>query len=132
MEMQRSVMHWSIWAKRILLIDCQGNWGDVRTGDSAAAPRYIEARLTKFALEVLFNPQTTDWQLTYDGRKKEPITLPVKFPLVLSQGVEGIAVGLSTKILPHNFIELIKASIRILQGKKFQIFLTFRLVAWSM
>lgn len=101
-----------------LLIDCQGNWGDVRTGDSAAAPRYIEARLTKFALEVLFNPQTTEWQLTYDGRKKEPITLPVKFPLVLSQGVEGIAVGLSTKILPHNFIELIKASIQILQGKK--------------
>ena len=109
-----------------LLIDCQGNWGDVRTGDSAAAPRYIEARLTKFALEVLFNPQTTDWQLTYDGRKKEPITLPVKFPLVLSQGVEGIAVGLSTKILPHNFIELIKASIKILQGKTFQLFPDFQ------
>jgi len=109
-----------------LLIDCQGNWGDVRTGDSAAAPRYIEARLTKFALEVLFNPQTTDWQLTYDGRKKEPITLPVKFPLVLSQGVEGIAVGLSTKILPHNFIELIKSSIKILQGKSFQIFPDFQ------
>lgn len=109
-----------------LLIDCQGNWGDVRTGDSAAAPRYIEARLTKFALEVLFNPQTTDWQLTYDGRKKEPITLPVKFPLVLSQGVEGIAVGLSTKILPHNFIELINASIKILQGKSFQIFPDFQ------
>lgn len=108
-----------------LLIDCQGNWGDVRTGDSAAAPRYIEARLTKFALEVLFNPQTTDWQLTYDGRKKEPITLPVKFPLVLSQGVEGIAVGLSTKILPHNFIELIKASIKILEGKKVAIFPDF-------
>lgn len=109
-----------------LLIDCQGNWGDVRTGDSAAAPRYIEARLTKFALEVLFNPQTTEWQLTYDGRKKEPITLPVKFPLVLSQGVEGIAVGLSTKILPHNFIELIQASIKILQGKSFQIFPDFQ------
>lgn len=109
-----------------LLIDCQGNWGDVRTGDSAAAARYIEARLTKFALEVLFNPQTTDWQLTYDGRKKEPITLPVKFPLVLSQGVEGIAVGLSTKILPHNFIELIKASIKILQGKSFQVFPDFQ------
>lgn len=109
-----------------LLIDCQGNWGDVRTGDSAAAARYIEARLTKFALEVLFNPQTTDWQLTYDGRKKEPITLPVKFPLVLSQGVEGIAVGLSTKILPHNFIELIKSSIKILQGKPFQIFPDFQ------
>ncbi|HMR87525.1 MAG TPA: DNA gyrase/topoisomerase IV subunit A [Saprospiraceae bacterium] len=109
-----------------LLIDCQGNWGDVRTGDSAAAPRYIEARLTKFALEVLFNPQTTEWQLTYDGRKKEPVTLPVKFPLVLSQGVEGIAVGLSTKILPHNFIELIKASIQILQGKKPKIYPDFQ------
>ncbi|MEZ4909703.1 MAG: DNA gyrase/topoisomerase IV subunit A [Saprospiraceae bacterium] len=109
-----------------LLIDCQGNWGDVRTGDSAAAPRYIEARLTKFALEVLFNPQTTEWQLTYDGRKKEPVTLPVKFPLVLSQGVEGIAVGLSTKILPHNFIELIKASIKILQNKKVEIYPDFQ------
>lgn len=109
-----------------LLIDCQGNWGDVRTGDSAAAPRYIEARLTKFALEVLFNPQTTDWQLTYDGRKKEPVTLPVKFPLVLSQGVEGIAVGLSTKILPHNFIELIKASIKILQNKKVEVYPDFQ------
>ena len=95
-----------------LLIDTQGNWGDVRTGDSAAAPRYIEARLTKFALDVAFNPQTTDWQVSYDGRKKEPITLPMKFPLLLAQGVEGIAVGLSTKILPHNFIELIKASIK--------------------
>ena len=108
-----------------LLIDCQGNWGDVRTGDSAAAPRYIEARLTKFALEVLFNPQTTEWQLTYDGRKKEPVTLPVKFPLVLSQGVEGIAVGLSTKILPHNFIELIKASVKILEGKKVTVYPDF-------
>src|SRR5690606_31580930 len=105
-----------------LLIDCQGNWGDVRTGDGAAAPRYIEARLTKFALEVSFNPQTTEWQLSYDGRKKEPITLPVKFPLVLSQGVEGIAVGLSTKIMPHNFIELIKASVKILEGKKPKIY----------
>ncbi|MFZ1750972.1 MAG: DNA gyrase/topoisomerase IV subunit A [Saprospiraceae bacterium] len=109
-----------------LLIDCQGNWGDVSTGDSAAAPRYIEARLTKFALEVLFNPQTTDWQLTYDGRKKEPITLPVKFPLVLSQGVEGIAVGLSTKVLPHNFIELIKASIKILENKKVKVYPDFQ------
>ncbi len=108
-----------------LLIDCQGNWGDVRTGDSAAASRYIEARLTKFALEVLFNAKTTDWQLSYDGRKKEPINLPAKFPLVLSQGVEGIAVGLSTKILPHNFIELIKASIKILQGKRVKIFPDF-------
>lgn len=101
-----------------LLIETQGNWGDLRTGDSAAAPRYIEARLSKFALDVVFNPQTTEWQLSYDGRKKEPVTLPLKFPLLLAQGVEGIAVGLSTKILPHNFIELIKASIDILKGKK--------------
>lgn len=108
-----------------LLIDCQGNWGDIRTGDSSAAPRYIEARLTKFALEVMFNPQTTDWQLSYDGRNKEPITLPAKFPLVLAQGVEGIAVGLSTKILPHNFIELIKASIKILEGKRVKIYPDF-------
>lgn len=104
-----------------LLIETQGNWGDVRTGDSAAAPRYIEARLSKFALEVLFNNQTTNWQLSYDGRKKEPITLPAKFPLLLAQGVEGIAVGLSTKILPHNFIELCQASIDILKGKKTNI-----------
>ena len=109
-----------------LLIDCQGNWGDVRTGDSAAAPRYIEARLTKFALEVAFNPQTTDWQLTYDGRKKEPIQLPMKFPMILATGVEGIAVGLSTKILPHNFIELIKASIKLLQGKSTQLYPDFQ------
>jgi len=108
-----------------LLIETQGNWGDIRTGDGAAAPRYIEARLSKFALEVVFNPQTTRWQLSYDGRKKEPITLPVKFPLLLAQGVEGIAVGLSTKILPHNFIELIQASIKILQGKKPKIYPDF-------
>ncbi|WPZ09561.1 DNA gyrase/topoisomerase IV subunit A [Roseivirga spongicola] len=108
-----------------LLIETQGNWGDVRTGDGAAAPRYIEARLSKFALEVVFNPQTTRWQLSYDGRKKEPVTLPVKFPLLLAQGVEGIAVGLSTKILPHNFIELIQASIKILQGKKPKIYPDF-------
>ncbi len=101
-----------------LLIETQGNWGDVRTGDRAAAARYIEARLSKFALEVVFNPQTTDWQLSYDGRKREPVTLPVKFPLLLAQGVEGIAVGLSTKILPHNFIELIEGSIEILKGNK--------------
>ena len=101
-----------------LMIDCQGNWGDPRTGDSAAAARYIEARLTKFGLEVAFNSQTTEWQLSYDGRNKEPINLPVKFPLLLSQGADGIAVGLSTKILPHNFNELIKASIKILQDKK--------------
>lgn len=109
-----------------LLIDCQGNWGDNRTGDSAAAARYIEARLTKFALEVAFNPQTTDWQLTYDGRKREPINLPMKFPLLLSQGAEGIAVGLSTKILPHNFIELIKASIKILEDKSVKIYPDFQ------
>jgi len=100
-----------------LLIDTQGNWGDTRTGDSAAAPRYIEARLTKFALEVLFNAQTTEWQLSYDGRKQEPLNLPVKFPLLLAQGVEGIAVGLSTKIMPHNFNELLDASIDVLKGK---------------
>lgn len=104
-----------------LLIETQGNWGDIRTGDSAAAPRYIEARLSKFALEVVFNPQTTRWQLSYDGRKREPVTLPVKFPLLLAQGVEGIAVGLSTKVLPHNFRELIEASIAILKGKKTNI-----------
>ncbi|WP_210464983.1 DNA gyrase/topoisomerase IV subunit A [Rufibacter roseolus] len=101
-----------------LLIETQGNWGDVRTGDSAAAPRYIEARLTKFALDVVFNAQTTEWQLSYDGRKNEPVTLPVKFPLLLAQGVEGIAVGLSTKIMPHNFRELIKGSIDVLKGRK--------------
>ncbi len=108
-----------------LLIDCQGNWGDVRTGDSAAASRYIEARLTKFALEVAFNKQTTDWQLSYDGRKNEPIALPMKFPLLLAHGAEGIAVGLSTKILPHNFIELLKASIKILQDKRVKIYPDF-------
>lgn len=109
-----------------LLIDCQGNWGDIRTGDSAAAARYIEARLTKFALEVAFNPQTTDWQTSYDGRKKEPVDLPMKFPLLLAQGGEGIAVGLSTKILPHNFNELLDASICILQGKSFELFPDFQ------
>ena len=108
-----------------LLIDCQGNWGNILTGDSAAAPRYIEARLSKFGLEVVFNPKTTNWGLSYDGRNKEPLTLPVKFPLVLAQGVEGIAVGLATKILPHNFNELIDASIQILRGKKATIFPDF-------
>lgn len=101
-----------------LLIDMQGNWGNIYTGDSAAAPRYIEARLSKFALEVVFNPETTTWQLSYDGRNQEPLTLPVKFPLLLAQGVEGIAVGLATKILPHNFIELIDASIGVFKGEK--------------
>ncbi len=108
-----------------LLIDTQGNWGNILTGDSAAASRYIEARLTKFALEVVFNPKTTEWQLSYDGRKKEPVNLPVKFPMVLAQGAEGIAVGLSTKILPHNFNELIEASIKHLEGKKFKLFPDF-------
>ncbi len=108
-----------------LMIDTQGNWGDINTGDSAAAPRYIEARLTKFALDVAFNNQTTEFQLSYDGRNKEPITLPVKFPLLLAHGVEGIAVGLSTKILPHNFIELIKASIKVLEGKRVKIYPDF-------
>ncbi len=108
-----------------LLIETQGNWGDIRTGDSAAAPRYIEARLSKFALDVVYNPQTTEWQLSYDGRKKEPVTLPVKFPMLLAQGVEGIAVGLSTKILPHNFCELIKASVDVLKGKKPKIYPDF-------
>lgn len=104
-----------------LLIDMQGNWGNILTGDRAAASRYIEARLSKFALEVIFNPKTTEWQASYDGRKKEPINLPVKFPLLLAQGAEGIAVGLSTKILPHNFNELIDASIKYLKGKSFKI-----------
>jgi topoisomerase-4 subunit A len=108
-----------------LLIDAQGNWGDVRTGDSAAASRYIEARLSKFALEVVFNPQTTKWQLSYDGRKREPVTFPVKFPLLLTQGVEGIAVGLSTKVLPHNFHEILHAAIGILKGKKVQLYPDF-------
>ncbi len=109
-----------------IIIDPQGNWGDVRTGDSAAAARYIEARLTKFALDVAFNAQTTEWQLSYDGRKKEPVALPMKFPLLLAQGADGIAVGLSTKILPHNFVELIKASIKILEGKKVKIYPDFQ------
>ena len=104
-----------------LLIDTQGNWGNILTGDGAAAPRYIEARLSKFALEVVYSPKITEWQLSYDGRKMEPVNLPVKFPLLLAQGAEGIAVGLSTKILPHNFNELIDASIKHLQGKRFTI-----------
>ena len=108
-----------------LLIDCQGNWGNILTGDSAAAPRYIEARLSKFGQEVIFNPKTTNWGMSYDGRNKEPLTLPVKFPLVLAQGVEGIAVGLATKILPHNFNELIDASIQILKGKKAYVYPDF-------
>ena len=109
-----------------LLIDTQGNWGNILTGDRAAASRYIEARLSKFALEVIFSPKVTDWQLSYDGRKKEPVHLPVKFPLLLEQGAEGIAVGLSTKILPHNFIELLNASIQHLKGKKFKLYPDFQ------
>ena len=109
-----------------LLIETQGNWGDVRTGDDAAAPRYIEARLSKLALEIAFNAKTTNWQLSYDGRKQEPITLPMKFPLVLAQGADGIAVGLSTKILPHNFNELCEASVKYLKGKKFEIYPDFQ------
>jgi topoisomerase-4 subunit A len=109
-----------------LLIETQGNWGDVRTGDDAAAPRYIEARLSKFALEVAFNHKTTEWQLSYDGRKNEPVVLPMKFPLLLAQGADGIAVGLSTKILPHNFCELLDASIKYLRGKRFELFPDFQ------
>ncbi|MBP8942623.1 MAG: DNA gyrase/topoisomerase IV subunit A [Saprospiraceae bacterium] len=109
-----------------LLIDPQGNWGDARTGASAAAPRYIEARLTKFALEVIFNPKTTSWLLSYDGRKREPVTLPAKFPILLAQGAEGIAVGLSTKILPHNFNEIIDAAIKYLEGKRFKLYPDFQ------
>ncbi len=110
-----------------LLFDCQGNWGDNRTGDSAAAARYIEVRLSKFANDVVFNNQTTRWQLSYDGRKKEPITLPIKFPLLLAQGVEGIAVGLATKIMPHNFCEIIQASIDLLNNKKVILYPDFQL-----
>lgn len=108
-----------------LLIDCQGNWGNILTGDGAAAPRYIEARLSKFALEAVFNPKTTHWMLSYDGRKKEPVHLPIKFPLLLAQGVEGIAVGLNSKILPHNFCELCDASLAYLRGEEFQLYPDF-------
>jgi topoisomerase IV subunit A len=108
-----------------LLIETQGNWGDVRTGDDAAAPRYIEARLSKFALDVAFNAKTTEWQVSYDGRKNEPVNLPMKFPLLLTQGAEGIAVGLATKILPHNFIEVVEACIKHLKGRKFELYPDF-------
>ncbi|MBQ9678005.1 MAG: DNA gyrase/topoisomerase IV subunit A [Prevotella sp.] len=108
-----------------LLIDTQGNWGNILTGNSAAAPRYIEARLSKFALDTVFNPKTTEWQMSYDGRNKEPITLPVKYPLLLAQGAEGIAVGLSTKILPHNFVEICDAAIAYLHGEDFQLYPDF-------
>ena len=109
-----------------LLIETQGNWGNILTGDGAAAPRYIEARLSKFALDTVFNPKTTLWQLSYDGRNREPVTLPVKFPLLLAQGVEGIAVGLSSKILPHNFNELLDASIAYLRGEEFRLYPDFQ------
>ena len=109
-----------------LLVDTQGNWGNILTGDRAAAPRYIEARLSKFALDTVFNPKTTEWQLSYDGRNKEPITLPVKYPLLLAQGAEGIAVGLSSKILPHNFCEICDAAIRYLHGQEFQLYPDFQ------
>jgi len=109
-----------------LLIDTQGNWGDVRTGDDAAAARYIEARMSKFALEVAFNAKTTQWQLSYDGRKQEPVTLPMKFPLLLAQGADGIAVGLSTKILPHNFCELLEAAVKYLRGRRFELYPDFQ------
>lgn len=108
-----------------LLVDCQGNWGNILTGDDAAAGRYIEARLSKFALEVAFNPKTTNWKLSYDGRKREPVTLPVKFPLLLAQGVEGIAVGLASKILPHNFNELLDACIAYLKNEDFVLYPDF-------
>jgi len=108
-----------------LLVETQGNWGNILTGDNAAAPRYIEARLSKFALEVVFNPKTTKWKASYDGRNKEPVSLPVKFPLLLAQGIEGIAVGLASKILPHNFLELIDASIKVLQGAEAEIYPDF-------
>ena len=109
-----------------LLIDCQGNWGNILTGDGAAAPRYIEARLSKFAIETVFNPKTTEWKLSYDGRNKEPVTLPVKFPLLLAQGVEGIAVGLSSKILPHNFNEICDAAMSYLRNEEFQLYPDFQ------
>ena len=108
-----------------LLVDCQGNWGNILTGDRAAAPRYIEARLSKFALDVVFNPKTTEWQLSYDGRNKEPITLPAKFPLLLAQGAEGIAVGLSSKVLPHNFNEICDAAVNYLHGEPFTLYPDF-------
>ncbi|MDD4828309.1 MAG: DNA gyrase subunit A, partial [Bacteroidales bacterium] len=108
-----------------LLIDAQGNWGNILTGDSAAAPRYIEARLSKFALDVVFNPKTTAWVPSYDGRNQEPEALPVKFPLLLAQGAEGIAVGLATKILPHNFNELLDASVKYLRGEDFVLYPDF-------
>src|SRR5699024_7504645 len=109
-----------------LLVDCQGNWGNILKGDDAAAGRYSEARLSKFALEVAFNPKTTNWKLSYDGRKREPVTLPVKFPLLLAQGVEGIAVGLASKILPHNFNELLDACIAYLKGEEFTLYPDFQ------
>ena len=114
-----------------LLLDMQGNWGNTLTGDRAAASRYIEVRLSKFALDVVYNPKITEWNASYDGRGKEPVSLPIKFPLLLAQGVEGIAVGLSTKILPHNFIEVLDASIKVLNGVKPRICQIFQLEEWQ-
>ena len=108
-----------------LLVECQGNWGNILTGDSAAAPRYIEARLSEFALDTVYNEKTTDWTLSYDGRKREPMTLPIKFPLLLAQGAEGIAVGLSSKILPHNFNEILDAAIAYLRNEEFTLYPDF-------
>ena len=122
----QSILGALVWlGQRNYLVDCQGNWGNILTGDSNAAPRYIEARLSKFGKEVVFNPKTTNWMTSYDGRNQEPIELPVKFPILLAQGTEGIGAGFASKILPHNFNELIDASISILQGKDFEIFPDF-------
>lgn len=114
-----------VLGQKDLLVDTQGNWGNILTGDDAAAPRYIEARLSKFALETVFNPKTTEWQLSYDGRNKEPVTLPVKFPLLLAQGAEGIAVGLASKVLPHNFNDLCDAAVSYLKGRDFHLYPDF-------
>ena len=121
-----SILGALVWlGQRNYLVDCQGNWGNILTGDSNAAPRYIEARLSKFAKEVVFNPKTTNWMTSYDGRNQEPVELPVKFPILLAQGTEGIGAGFASKVLPHNFNELIDASVAILQGKDFEIFPDF-------
>ena len=122
----QSILGALVWiGQRNYLVDCQGNWGNILTGDSNAAPRYIEARLSKFAKEVMFNPKTTNWMTSYDGRNQEPVELPVKFPILLAQGTEGIGTGFASKILPHNFNELIDASICVLEGKDFEIYPDF-------
>ena len=122
----QSILGALVWlGQRNYLVDCQGNWGNILTGDSNAAPRYIEARLSKFGKEVVFNPKTTNWMTSYDGRNQEPVELPVKFPILLAQGTEGIGTGFASKILPHNFNELIDASISVLEGKDFEIYPDF-------